>query len=264
MEWAVPVALLDALFVAFVLVQVTYLFGGSDHVLATTGLTYAEYARSGFWQLLAVSALTVLVIAAAGRWAPRAAAADRVLVRGLLGMLALLSLVVVASALFRMNVYQQAYGFTRLRILVSTAELWLGLLFVLVLAAGFRLRAAWLPRLVVASAVLALLGLAALNPDRFIADRNIDRYAETGRIDIWYLSELSADAVPALVRLPPPLRECASRDVAWELSREPDKWHEWNLARAQARRLLAGSPVNADLNCVSAVGGIDQGGAPRD
>lgn len=63
---------------------------------------------------------------------------------------------------------------------MSAAELWLGLLFVLVLAAGFRLHAAWLPRLVVASAVLALLGLAGLNPDRFIADRNIDRYACPG------------------------------------------------------------------------------------
>ncbi|HEX2772531.1 MAG TPA: DUF4173 domain-containing protein, partial [Micromonosporaceae bacterium] len=264
-EWAVPVALLDALFVAFVLVQVTYLFGGSDHVLATTGLTYAQYARSGFWQLLAVSALTVLVIAAAGRWAPRAARADRVLIRVLLGALSLLSLVVVGSALFRMNVYQQAYGFTRLRILVSTAEMWLGLLFVLVLAAGVRLRAAWLPRLVVASAVLALLGLAALNPDRFIAHRNIDRYDHTGRVDVWYLSELSADAVPALGRLPTPLRDCAVRELTWQLSREPDHWNEWNLARAEARRQLAAMPpIRADLNCSSALSGIDPSGRPRD
>lgn len=265
LEWAVPVALLDALFIAFVLVQVTHLFGGSDHVLRTTGLTYAEYARSGFWQLLAVSALTVLVIAAASRWAPSAARTDQVLIRVLLGMLALLSLVVVASALFRMNVYQQAYGFTRLRVLVSTAELWLGLLFVLVLVAGIRLRAAWLARLVVATAVLALLGLAALDPDQFIADRNIDRYEDTGRMDVWYLSELSADAVPALERLPTPVRECAVRNLAWELSREPDEWHEWNLARARARRLLADlRPLRADLDCGSALSGIDPGGVPRD
>ncbi|HEX7746138.1 MAG TPA: DUF4173 domain-containing protein, partial [Micromonosporaceae bacterium] len=265
LEWAVPVALLDTLFAAFVLVQVTHLFGGSDHVLATTGLTYAEYARGGFWQLLAVSALTVLVIAAAGRWAPRAGRADRVLIRVLLGTLALLSLVVVASALFRMNVYQQAYGFTRLRVLVSVAELWLGLLFVLVLVAGIRLRAAWLPRLVVASAVLALLGLAALNPDRFIADRNVDRYLDIQRVDVWYLSELSADAVPALDRLPAPLRDCAVRHLAQELSRDGDTWREWNLARTQARRLLAVPPAPDDeLHCGTALRGIDPGGAPRD
>jgi hypothetical protein len=64
-EWAIPLALLDALFLVFVLVQLTVLFGGRDHVLSTAGLTYAEYARQGFWQLLAAGALTLAVVAAA-------------------------------------------------------------------------------------------------------------------------------------------------------------------------------------------------------
>jgi hypothetical protein len=76
LEWVLPLALLDALVAAFVLVQLTVLFGGSRHVLRRAGPTYAEYARSGFWQLLAVSALTLLVIAGAMRWAPRRTRAD--------------------------------------------------------------------------------------------------------------------------------------------------------------------------------------------
>ena len=71
----------------------------------------------------------------------------------------------------------------------------------LILVAGVRLRGGWLPRAVLASAVLALLGLAVANPDRLIADRNVDRFAATGRIDLAYLVALSADAVPALDRL---------------------------------------------------------------
>ena len=202
LEWAVPVALLDVLFAAFVLVQLTSLFGGSAHVQDTAGLTYADHARGGFWQLLVVTVLTLMVIAGAVRWAPRQAPAQRGLIRMLLGTLALFSLVVVASALYRMNVYTHAYGSTRLRLLVAACELWLGAVFVLVLVAGVRLRATWLPRLVVGTAVLALLGLAVLNPDRFIADRNVDRYAASGQLDLEYLSRLSADAVPALDRLP--------------------------------------------------------------
>ena len=57
-----PLGVLDALFLAFVAVQATVLFGGHAHVLETEGLTYAEYARQGFWQLLWVSALTLLVL----------------------------------------------------------------------------------------------------------------------------------------------------------------------------------------------------------
>jgi hypothetical protein len=242
LEWMVPIILLDVLFAAFVLVQITVLFGGAAYVLDEGGPTFAQYARSGFWQLLLVTALTLPVLGAAARWAPRDSRLDRILIRALLGALALLTLVIVASALYRMHVYQEAYGFTRLRILVSACELWLGFLFVLLLLAGIRLRAAWLPGLAVGSAVIALLGLVALNPDRFIADRNIDRYQEHGRIDVSYLSGLSADAVPALDRLPDPLRVCALAFVAEDLTDHPDGWRGWNLARSQARDLLAADP----------------------
>ena len=64
-EWAIPLALLDLLFLAFVAVQLTVLFGGHDHVLETSGLTYAEYAREGFWQLIAAAALTLVVVGGA-------------------------------------------------------------------------------------------------------------------------------------------------------------------------------------------------------
>ncbi|MFU8873312.1 DUF4153 domain-containing protein [Micromonospora sp. SL4-19] len=236
LEWVLPLALLDVLFAAFVLVQLTVLFGGSDHVLGTAGLTYAEYARGGFWQLLAVSALTLLVIAGAMRWAPRGTGADRALIRVLIGGLTVLSLVVVASALYRMRVYTDAYGVTRLRLVVATVELWLGLLFVLVGVATVRLRGAWLPRLVLGAGVVALLGLAVVNPDRLIADRNVDRWQRIDRLDVEYLSRLSADAVPALDRLPEPMRSCALREIAAQLPE--DGWRAANVGRAQARAVL--------------------------
>ncbi|MCI4063297.1 DUF4173 domain-containing protein [Micromonospora sp. R77] len=244
LEWALPLALLDVLFGAFVLVQLAVLFGGSGHVLRTAGLTYAEYARGGFWQLLTVSALTLLVIAGALRWAPRRTGTDRVLIRVLIGGLTVLSLVVVASALYRMWVYTDAYGATRLRLVVATAELWLGLLFVLVGVATIRLRGDWLPRLALGTAVVALLGLAVVNPDRSVADWNVDRYRRTERLDVAYLSQLSADAVPALDRLPEPMRSCALRDIAGQLP--ADGWRSGNLGRARARALLRSDPVTAD------------------
>ncbi len=242
LEWTLPLVLLDALFAAFVLVQLTVLFGGSGHVLRTSGLTYAQYARSGFWQLLAVTGLTLLVIAVAARRAPKATRTDRLLVRVLLGALTALSLVIVASALYRMQVYADAYGATRLRLVVATVELWLGLLFVLVGVAVVRLRATWLPRLVIGTAVLALLGLALVNPDRLIAERNVDRYLQTGRLDVDYVSGLSADAVPALARLPEPMRICALSRLAADLPR--DGLWATNVGRERARPELARIPVN--------------------
>jgi FtsH-binding integral membrane protein len=237
LEWTLPLVALNAVFLAFVAVQLTVLFGGAGHVLRTAGLTYAEYARRGFWQLLVVTALTLGILALAARWAPRDNPRDRLLVRALLGGLAALCLVIVASALLRMHTYEEAYGFTRLRVLVSACELWLGSVLVMVLAAGVRLRAGWLPQAAIGSGVAALIGLAMLNPDHFIADRNITRYEDTGKIDVAYLSGLSADAVPALDRLPATLRSCALGDVARDLAERHD-WRGWNIGVDRARHAL--------------------------
>ena len=208
-EWAVPLGVLDALFLAFVAVQATVLFGGHRHVLETEGLTYAEYARQGFWQLLWVSALTLLVLSAVIRVAGRASTADRRLLRVLVGTTCATSVVVVISAIHRMWLYQQAYGFSVQRLMVIAIELWLGAVFVLIAVAGIRMTARWLPHAVLVAGVLALLGVAAMNPERFIAERNIDRYEQTGLLDTDYLLSLSPDVEPALARLPEPIRECA-------------------------------------------------------
>jgi hypothetical protein len=151
--------------------------------------------------------------------------------------------------------YEQAYGFTRLRLLVGVCEIWLGVVFVLVMAAGVRLRgrSTWLPSAIVGTAVLALLGIAVLNPDRYIAEQNAIRFADTGYIDLYYMRDLSADAVPALDRLPEPYRSCVLDEVNRELenSEADEEWRHWNLGRAQARWILADyvSPYDGPNSC---------------
>ncbi|MDH6282031.1 DUF4153 domain-containing protein [Prescottella agglutinans] len=239
-EWAVPLALLNALFAGFVAVQVRVLFGGDRHVRDTDGLTYANYARQGFWQLAAVTVLTLAVVAVAVRKVDRRSVRDRALARVLLGLLCCLSLVVVASALHRMALYEREFGFTRLRLSVMATELWLGVVFVLLLGAGVRFAARWLPRAVLASAAIGLLGFAVLNPDGYIAARNVERYADTGKLDVDYLRGLSVDAVPALDRLPEPARSCAlvGIDVG-----DAATGFEYNAARSRAQQILRERPV---------------------
>ncbi|MGH3734905.1 MAG: DUF4153 domain-containing protein, partial [Micromonosporaceae bacterium] len=241
-EWLVPLTALVVLFGGFVAVQLTVLFGGHAYVLKATGPTYAEYARQGFAQLVWVTVLTLGVLAVVGRWAPRRTAAERLLLRLVPGALCVLTLVIVASALYRLHLYQQAYGFTRLRLLVDAFELWLGVVFVLILAAGARLRGGWLPRAVVGTGVATLLALTVLNPDSFVAERNLARYSDTRKLDTSYLGYLSADAVPVLDRLPEPHRSCALAPIAADLARE-DRWYEYNASRERARALLAQHPL---------------------
>lgn len=228
-EWLVPVSLVVAVFAVFVVAQLTVMFGGHDYVRRTTGLTYADYVHQGFAQLTIATVLTLGVVALAVRKAPRTEPRDRVLLRVVLGLLCLLTLVVVASALHRMSIYEDAYGVTQLRLLVAFFEGWLGLVVLMVMLAGIRLRGPWVPRAVLLTGASTLLALAALNPDAYIAEQNLARYEQTGKVDWYHLSGLSADAAPALADLPAGTPACIELAAA-----DTDDWLEWNLGRARA------------------------------
>lgn len=247
-EWLAPVLVVVGVFAVFLVAQATVVFGGHAYLRRTTGLTYAEYVHEGFAQLTVATALTLLVIAVAARKAARETPSDRLWLRVALGALCAETLVVVASALYRMDVYQEAYGFTRLRLLVDVFEGWLGVLVLAVVVSGIGLRGAWLPRFALLSGVVGLLGLALVNPDAWIARHNLARYDDTGRVDWFYLRDLSDDAVPVLAELSGADRECAlaGREVA------DDDWLEWNLGRARAGDALEGVtevPLTATAAC---------------
>ncbi|MCZ7425546.1 DUF4173 domain-containing protein [Micromonospora sp. WMMA1949] len=237
LEWAPAIGALTLLFAGFVVVQFTTLFGGQRHVQRVAGLSYAEYARSGFWQLLFVTLLTVAVLGGVSRWARREQPVERILLRVLLGLISALSVVIVASALSRMWTYQKVYSFTGERIFVMAFEMLLGTVFLMILAAGIKWRGRWIPGTTLALAVAMLLGLAVLNPENYVARRNTLRYEQTGKIDAWYLRALSADATPALAKLPDPVRRCTLSWIADDLA-EPDPWYAWNLGRQRARKAL--------------------------
>ncbi|MFG2879107.1 DUF4173 domain-containing protein [Streptomyces sp. NPDC048337] len=250
-EWALPLIVLNLLFAGFNAVQLAVLFGGYDKVLASTGLGHAEYARQGFWQLLWATLLTLVVIALALRWAPRSGAGDRRFVRVVLGVLCALTLVVVASALRRMDFYVDAYGLTRLRVSVAAMELWLGLVIVLIMAAGV-FGARWLPRAVAGSAAAAVLAFGLLSPDGMVAERNVARFEQDHKIDLAYFQSLSADAVPALDKLPEPHRSCALRGINDEMSRAGSvPWYAMSLGEYRARQILRERPVTAPYEVCS-------------
>ncbi|ANZ38004.1 hypothetical protein BBK82_20020 [Lentzea guizhouensis] len=247
-DYGLPVGALVVLFTGFVGTQVAVLFGGEAYVMRTAGVTFAEYARSGFWQLLWVTILTLAVIAGVARFAVKQTAREQLWLRVLLGALAVLTLVIVASALSRMWFYQQAYGWTVLRLLVAACEIWLGVVYLMVIASGITLRANWLPRAVVGTGAAFFLAVAVADPERVVAEYNVSRFEATQKIDTYYLSTLSEDAVPALLRLPAEERDCALQYLRTPTA-EAD-WREWNLARHNARRSLEGVTVT-DRTCES-------------
>ncbi|MBC6936633.1 MAG: DUF4173 domain-containing protein [Chloroflexi bacterium] len=189
-----------ALFAAFVFIQFAYFFGGQQNI-SIEGLTYAQYARRGFFELVAVSVLTLGLALWLDRVTVRQERREQLIFRGLCVALVALTTVMLVSASQRMLLYEDAFGFTQLRVYTHVFMHWLGVLFIVFLLALFRVRknVFSLGSLLVIIGYLGTLNL--MNVDLYIADRNIARYRAGQELDIAFLNILSVDAAPAIIPL---------------------------------------------------------------
>ena len=232
--------LLNLLFLSFVLVQIRYFFGGAATVQATGGLTYAQYARSGFFELVWVAAL-VLPLLLGLHWLQRPgdARAQR-LFSWQAGVQVVLLFVIMASALARMRLYQGEYGLTELRLYTTAFMGWLVAVFLWFAATVLRGRRERFAFGAAAYAFALVLALHAANPDDMIVRANLAHAQKGHAFDAEYASSLSADAVPALLSGLPSLPVTVQGTVAARLlplwSHDPNDWRSWSLARALAFR----------------------------
>jgi hypothetical protein len=238
-ELGVVLGLLDILFLAFVIVQFRYLFGGADLVQVSPTLTFAEYARRGFFELVTVAALLLAVMLFLD-WLARLDRPREILIyRILAGLLGALLFVVIVSALQRMRLYTQEYGLTELRLYTTAFMFWItagAIWYVLTVLRDQRER--FLFGAMVAGLVVAGI-LDAINPDDVIVRTNAQRTDARTRFDGVYGSRLSSDAVPALVEalptMPPDQQSIVARRLIerWEAAQSED-WRSWNYGRYRA------------------------------
>lgn len=239
-ELSIVLGLLNLLFLAFVLVQIRYLFGGADLVLSTTGLTYAEYARRGFFELVQVSALVLPVLLGLHWLIPAEREREHRLFRWLGGSLVAMLFLIMGSALQRMFLYQQEYGLTELRLYTTAFMGWMALLFAWFLwtvLRGHRERFA-IGAMVSGFAVLVVLHL--VNPDMLILRTNLDLKAQTGRFDAEYAASLGPDATATLVAALPDLSPEEQAVIRERLAQRMADlgefdWRSWNWGYSQAR-----------------------------
>ena len=265
---------LVSLFGLFVAVQLGWLFGGERLVRSTTGLSYAQYARRGFFELVMVS-LLVLPVLLGTRAAIHADDATAIRRHRVLA-LPLLVLIggVMASALGRMALYVHYYGLSTDRLFASVFMGWLAVVFAWYGLTVLRGRAHDFAAgmTITGFATLAVLNLA--NPEALVARANIVRGAKAMQIadsvdvgnrsavpvDLFYLTyRLNGDAadqvVGALVAQPISPAGSASRieevkarcdavrglfrrwgagPIESEAWREASDWRLWNVGAWRA------------------------------
>ncbi|MEO5740307.1 MAG: DUF4173 domain-containing protein, partial [Vicinamibacterales bacterium] len=241
-EVATALSAINLLFLVFVIVQFRYLFGGDALVQVTPDLTYAEYARRGFFELVFAVVLVVPVLLAADWLLDRRIRRDALVLRGLAGVQIGLVLAITASALQRLRLYHASYGLTESRFYAMVLLIWIGAVLCWLAATVLRGRRDSFAFGMLASGFATVALLFVINPAAIVARTNVARMTSANgpaRFDVDYASSLSADAVPVLINALPALpREVQCLLARRMLRRLPPErvrsirsWN-WSVARA--------------------------------
>ena len=239
-EASIVLGSVAVLFGAFIAVQFAYFFGGSAQVSQLTGLTYAEYARKGFFELVTVATLAAGMLLGIYRLLPakeREGQVFRALALTIIGLVG----VMLVSAWQRMMLYVSVYGLTEERLLTVVFMIWLALAlvwFVLTVLRG-RYNRFTFGALVLGLAVILLFNF--FNPSQRIVQTNLSRESPLNTEDAVLLVNLGADGVPLLLtglsNLPGHVQVVLKYALLnkWQ---SQTSWSGWNWSRARAHTLI--------------------------
>jgi hypothetical protein len=268
-ECSIVLGSVVALFAFFVVLQMQYLFGGQANITATR-YTFADYARRGFFELVWVALLSLALYVVLSAITRREAPAQRRTFSVLAVLLMLLVLVILDSAWLRLQLYENAYGFTRLRIYTHIFIPWLALLLLAAMLLEVFQRAGHFGLALILFSMGFGLTFTGLNVDGLITQLNLSRARSNAELDVSHLAGLSSDAVPALAQAfnnpqeNPEVREQAGAALAchWAATYgvgmpeeggynhkwryQPD-WRGYNFSDAYAAQTLAGLDLSSYL-----------------
>lgn len=236
----------NILFLIFIFIQLTYLFGGENNI-SIQGFTYAEYARRGFFELMVVVIISLILLLVIEKYITKKEDKYIRIFKFLSITLIIQAILIDYSAFTRLYLYEKAYGFTILRFYSQALIILLAVIFCLLLYKIYKnLNEHKFVLYLFILLVLFWAGMNFLNPDAFIARRNIERFEVTGKLDTDCLIHLSEDAIPVTIELLNITNQEFGKNYFQELywitknrnSSYFSKWQSLNISRLRANKIL--------------------------
>ena len=240
--------LFNVLFAVQTALDVAYLWGG---LALPEGLTYAAYAHRGAYPLVFTALLSATFILLAMR--PGSETENSPLIRGLVFLWTGQNLILLMSAVLRLDLYVEAYSMTYWRV---AAFIWMCLvgigLLLIVWRIAMRHSNEWLVTANLFSLAAAIYICGFINFASFVANFNVNHshpVLENGnRLDVIYLCKLGAHAIPAIDRFIEhsedendsgalTLRYCKNIHISDHVERHQD-WRNWSFRAWRLSRYL--------------------------
>lgn len=224
--------LVNAIYLLFVVIQFKYFF--SSRLIV--GMTFADYARRGFFELLIILLVNWTILISFLKWVKEERAFPKMVLKIIYSSLIVMSAVMLISAYQRLYLYESAYGFTYPRLIAHAFMLFLMVIF------AYTLMRVWIERISLLHfyLIVGLVFYTSLNVidiEQLIVDKNMKRYEETGKIDIHYLNSLSYIGWNGLIDFYkiephfPELKETLLERKERVLDNSSESWQSFNFAK---------------------------------
>jgi hypothetical protein len=249
LEVSIVLGSIIVLFASFLVIQFRYFFGGEANI-SETGFTYSEYARRGFGELITVAVLSLGIY----YLFHSITKLETKNVKRRFSIFSLLIFIQVLVMLFssyqRLVLYEQAYGFSRLRTYSHLFLPWIAVLIIVVIILELVQRQGHFALSLLIFAPGFVMTCMLYNIDGFIARQNIQRATISSQegyaLDFYYISELSSDAVPVIfegfMANDPATKDLLGANLAcrWSSlqSSKARTWQSFNLSYQNAKSIL--------------------------
>ncbi len=227
------------IYTMFAVIQFKYLFAGAA---LPEGLSYTEYARKGFFELLALTGVNLAVIFAVVKLTKSYDGKRAFFTKLLCQYLCAVTVVLLVSSFYRMTLYTESDGLTRLRFFVIG--------FLIFEAAGLLITFFYIAKpkfnITLIYMIIALTYYTVLNvvpADYIIAKNQIEKYLSGERDDLDYIFTLSADAASAMEFLTENTDDAIFKDKINTFLEEntssdiPERWQRYNLSAENAKKI---------------------------
>lgn len=235
--------ILNIIYIVFDFIQIRSLI--FHHGLSN--INYAQYARSGFFQLMCISIINLIILLVSKK-----AKQDTKYNKTMSIIMIFLTFIIIISSFLRMYMYESAYGYTLLRLLVYVTLITETVLLIPTLVYIINPKINILNCYVIIT-VTAYTILSLSPVDYFIAKNNISRYYKVNKIDMNYLQNYSTDNIPLLYDFYNNIEKKGDKYYYNNLKNyfkymykmnKNDSIFEYNISRSRAVKLLKNKITN--------------------
>lgn len=193
--------------------QLAYFFSAFKGFLPNGEITYAAYARKGFFEMCVIAVINLAIVFSALLLAKKKKGKVSHSIKSITTFISAFTLIIIATAISKMVLYINAYGMTILRITTSSFMLFLSIVFISVILKIYIKKINIIKTALIAAGCIILV-LGTVNVNSVCARYNYENYKSGAlkTIDINELYELGYEGIPYIVEL------CSDEnfDIAYE------------------------------------------------